>query len=184
VCRHPGTRANPAGATCLWCHFGHSASKSGGHGPLWGGPGRPTLAGMGGGLMLWALVAAAPVVVAALLVRDRRAVACGRALAGPLRRLVPRRAAQAWPTRRPIEDVAASVRRLGWRHHHPPEGQRHAKAEGIRLAYDAALGQACALLDVDHLLGVLPPGTELDAERRRVEWALECAGLELGRASH
>ena len=42
------------------------------------------------------------------------------------------------------------------------------------------LAEACTALGLTHLLLVLPPGAELDAERARVEWALEVAGLELG----
>ena len=84
------------------------------------------------------------------------------------------------PQTRPIEDLAVQARRLGRRFHEPPAGQRFAKAEGLRQAYDAVLTEACAALGVTHLLMVLPPGSDLDVERTRVEWALEVAGLELG----
>ena len=83
------------------------------------------------------------------------------------------------PQTRPLEELALAAHRLASRHHFPPPGQRFAKAEAVRRAYDAVLAEACAALEVTHLLGVLPPGAELDAERTRVEWALECAGLEL-----
>jgi hypothetical protein len=84
------------------------------------------------------------------------------------------------PQTRPIEDIAVLARRLSQRFHEPAPGQRFAKAEGLRRAYDAVLAEACAQLNVVHLIAVLPPGPELDAERARVEWALECAGFELG----
>jgi len=84
------------------------------------------------------------------------------------------------PETRPIEDLAVLARRLGRRFHEPPAGQRFAKTEGLRQAYDAVLTEACRALGVTHLLMVLPPGSELDTERARVEWALEVAGLELG----
>lgn len=135
---------------------------------------------MGRALVLWALLAMAPVVTGAVLLRDRR-------LLGPLRRVRrPRRRrhrpAPPAPAGPPIEELAENLRRLGCRFHHPAAGLRHAKVEGVRQAYDVALARACAALEVDHLLGVLPPGPELDRERERVEWALECAGLDLGRA--
>jgi len=100
----------------------------------------------------------------------------------------PVAAASAWlenrrprsPETRPIEDLAVLARRVGRQFHQPPAGQRFAKAEGLRQAYDAILAEACMALGVTHLLTVLPPGSDLDAERARVEWALEVAGLELG----
>jgi hypothetical protein len=39
------------------------------------------------------------------------------------------------------------------------------------------LAEACLALGVDHLLGVLAPGPELDAERQRVELRLSGYGL-------
>ena len=72
------------------------------------------------------------------------------------------------------------ARRLGRRFHHPPPGQRFVKCEAVRQAYDAVLAETCLALGVTHLLQVLPPGPELDAERARVEGALELAGFELG----
>jgi len=41
------------------------------------------------------------------------------------------------------------------------------------------LGEGCAALAVPELLGVLPDGPELDAERRRVEVVLIGAGMVL-----
>lgn len=73
-----------------------------------------------------------------------------------------------------------AARRLSSRFHGPAAGQRFAKTEALRRAYDEVLAEACTALGVTHLLSVLPPGAELDAERARVEWALDCAGLELG----
>jgi hypothetical protein len=78
---------------------------------------------------------------------------------------------------RPIEDIACDVRRLARRYRCPQAGTRFAKLEGCRRAYDAVLVEACAALDVVTLLGVLPPGSELDAERLRVEEMLAEAGI-------
>lgn len=100
----------------------------------------------------------------------------------------PVAAGRAWRERRrplatqtrPVEEIALAARRLGCRHHFPPPGQRFAKADAVRQAYDGVLGEACDALGIAHLLVVLPPGADLDAERGRVEWALDCAGMELG----
>lgn len=87
------------------------------------------------------------------------------------------------PANRPIEEVAADARRLGWRFHHPPRGVSFARFEGTRWAYDKVLAEACRALDITHLLAVLEPGPELDAERRRVERVLGAAGLEVDQAA-
>lgn len=83
------------------------------------------------------------------------------------------------PVGRPLEAVAADVRRLAHRYRCPPEGARFAKVEGCRRAYDAVLLEACERLGVATLVGVLPPGGELDRERDRVERALDDAGLSI-----
>ncbi len=81
---------------------------------------------------------------------------------------------------RPLEQIAVDARRLSVWYRTCPRGQSFAKYEAHRRAYDDVLAEACAALGVDHLLGVLEPGGELDAERSRVEGRLEAAGLELG----
>lgn len=89
--------------------------------------------------------------------------------------LHPRR--QPEPAARPIEEVIHDLRRLAPRFHHPVRGTSRAKTEAVRYAYDHALGQAAQAFDIDHLLGVLEPGPELDLERTRVETRLWLAGL-------
>ena len=79
------------------------------------------------------------------------------------------------PLRRPVEQVAADVRRL--RVAFGREGLRFEKWEGTRLAYDAALAEAADTVEIDHLLGVLPPGVDRDRERVRVVRLLEQAGV-------
>jgi hypothetical protein len=86
------------------------------------------------------------------------------------------------PDSRPLEAIAADARRLARDFHHQPRGQSFMKYEAHRRAYDEVLAEGCRALRVDHLLGVIEPGRELDAERARVEYRLECAGLELGLA--
>jgi hypothetical protein len=84
---------------------------------------------------------------------------------------------------RPIEDITRDVIRLGRSFRYVPPGLSFARFEGCRRAYDLVLGEACQALDIDHLLGVLSPGPELDAERDRVESKLWLAGLRLDDAA-
>jgi hypothetical protein len=79
------------------------------------------------------------------------------------------------PPVRPIEQVASDVRRISQRYHQ--QGMRFVQYEGRRRAYDGVLGEAADMLGIAHLLGVLPPGAELDRERSRVERLLAEAGV-------
>lgn len=99
----------------------------------------------------------------------------------PLRRLraYAARRRPAEPAGRPLEEIAADARRLAPRAVHPPRGTSRAKIVALRYAYDHVLAEACAALGIDHLLGVLEPGDELDAERARVESLLWLAGLRI-----
>jgi hypothetical protein len=83
------------------------------------------------------------------------------------------------PASRPIELIAADVRRLGARYHRLDPRASFAKSDGVRRAYDGMLAECCAALNLTHLLGVIPPGPELDTERARVEGLLEDSGLRL-----
>ena len=83
------------------------------------------------------------------------------------------------PSGRPIEIIAADVRRLGVRFHSLNPRASFAKSDGVRRAYDGVLAECCAALELTHLLTVLAPGPELDAERARVEGLLEDSGLTL-----
>jgi hypothetical protein len=87
------------------------------------------------------------------------------------------------PDSRPIEAIAQDVRRLGRRFREPPRGVSFVKFEGTRRAYDEVLAEGCRVLGIEHLLGVLPPGAELDAERRRVELRMYLAGFRLDDAA-
>ena len=81
------------------------------------------------------------------------------------------------PQSRPIEAVVADLRRLGRRFHDLDPRASFIKTEAVRSAYDRVLAECCATLELPHLLGVLTPGRERDAERRRVEERLTDSGV-------
>ncbi|HCB05312.1 MAG TPA: hypothetical protein PLZ93_24280 [Nocardioides sp.] len=81
------------------------------------------------------------------------------------------------PAARPIELITADLRRLGSRFHALDPHVSHTKVEAVRSGYDRALAECCAALGITHLLGVLPEGPELDAERTRVERQLTASGV-------
>jgi hypothetical protein len=87
------------------------------------------------------------------------------------------------PTGRPIEEIAANIRRLGAGFYGGHPGRSWVKSEAFRRAYDGALAEGCQALDVCSDLLDLEPGTERDAERMRVEHLLADAGLVLRRAA-
>jgi hypothetical protein len=80
---------------------------------------------------------------------------------------------------RPWEVIVRDARRYSALVHQPPRGTSYAKHLAACCVYDRVLGEACAALELEHLLTVLPPGEELDAERVRIETALWLAGLRL-----
>jgi hypothetical protein len=87
------------------------------------------------------------------------------------------------PEGRPIEAIAADLRRLGRRFHTLDPHASYAKVEAVRSGYDRALAECCTALDLTHLLGVIPAGPELDAERERVEELLVGSGVRLPHAA-
>ena len=88
------------------------------------------------------------------------------------------RAPKPQPRGRPIEAIAADVRRLGQEFRYLPAGASFTRFEARRRAYDLSLAEACRALEIPHLLEVLPPGADLDRERHRVELVLDCAGFQ------
>jgi hypothetical protein len=113
----------------------------------------------------------------------RMGLALYRRLAATGRRSERRSSLVAVPEGRPIEVIAREARRLGHRFRETRHGVSFAKAEGVRRAYDEVLAEACDALVLSHLLTVLADGSELDAERQRVERLLHIWGLELGSAA-
>jgi hypothetical protein len=81
------------------------------------------------------------------------------------------------PARRPIEQIARDVRHRGERFHALSPHASYVKVSALGAAYDHVLGECCDSLVQAHLLSVLPPGPELDRERRRVELVLHSFGL-------
>ena len=130
------------------------------------------------------------IIVFLLVVATATRFALGALL--PRSRAVQWPAAARWPRtraqketlpRRPIEQLARDLRRLGPKFHQPPAGTSRVKREAARYAYDRALGEAATAVGVEHLLAVLAPGDDLDAERRRVEDCLWLAGVRTGEAA-
>jgi hypothetical protein len=101
----------------------------------------------------------------------------------PLLRLIERlwdrahRARHPQPTRRPLQIVAADVRRLSRQITLVPAGAPMARRRALAAAYDDVLCEAALLLDVPHDLTTCSPGPERDLERIRLLAALEDAGL-------
>ncbi|MGB8384267.1 MAG: hypothetical protein WCG47_24000 [Dermatophilaceae bacterium] len=97
-----------------------------------------------------------------------------------LRRLANRvRRPPVLPTNPPIEQVARTARRLRAKMRALDPDTPMARRLGLSLAYDDVLAAACHALDVPDTLSELRPGTDRDAERLRVEHALEAAGMPL-----
>jgi hypothetical protein len=94
-------------------------------------------------------------------------------LPAPLRR----RGEPVAPADRPLELVAADLRRLGAQLARVPAGAPMARRRGLQAAYDDVLVEAARLLEVSHALDAVPPGRPRDVERLRLQTALWDAGL-------
>lgn len=81
------------------------------------------------------------------------------------------------PRRRPLQVVAADVRRLARQLALVPAGAPMARRRALAAAFDDVLVEAALLLDVPHELSSLPPGSARDLERLRLRAALQAAGL-------
>jgi hypothetical protein len=95
-----------------------------------------------------------------------------------LRRLARRRAERhPEPLRRPLQVVAADVRRLGRQIALVPAGAPMARRRALAAAYDDVLLEAALLLDVATDLRAAPVGPARDAARLRLLADLQEAGL-------
>ena len=82
------------------------------------------------------------------------------------------------PTGPPLEKLAADLRRLRAEVRFPRAGVAMARQRGIVAAYDGVLISTAAVLEVPTTLGELSEdGIDHEAERLRLEHALEQAGL-------
>jgi hypothetical protein len=81
------------------------------------------------------------------------------------------------PVGRPLEQVAADLRRLGGQLARVPAGAPMARRRGLQAAYDDVLVEAARQLEVPHALDAVPPGRPRDVERLRLQTALAEAGL-------
>ncbi len=79
--------------------------------------------------------------------------------------------------RRPVQDVAADMRRLAREMAAVPAGTPYIRWQALQTAYDRVLTEAAELLEVSHTLADLPMGTTRDIERLRIVCALEASGL-------
>ena len=95
-------------------------------------------------------------------------------------RLRPRRRSPDRPVHRPLQQVAADLRRLARELALVPAGAPVARRRGLQAAYDDVLVEAAALLEVRHTMTLTPAGTARDVERLRVQAALADAGLDPG----
>ena len=77
----------------------------------------------------------------------------------------------------PLEELAATLRRLHPSVRSPRPETTTVRQQGILAAYDGVLVAAAAALDVPTTLADLPVGLDHEAERLRVEHELEQAGL-------
>ncbi|WP_052684808.1 hypothetical protein [Lentzea aerocolonigenes] len=80
---------------------------------------------------------------------------------------------------RPIERIAADLRRVRRTLAGFEPGVSAVKKFAARQAYDALLVQACAALEVEHRLRSLPEGMDREIERLRVEETLRRLGLSI-----
>ena len=92
-------------------------------------------------------------------------------------RLPRRRRPAVGPVNRPLQDVAADLRRLAHELALVPAGVPVARRRGLQAAYDDVLAEAAVLLEVRHTMTLTPPGSARDAERSRLQAALTDAGL-------
>jgi hypothetical protein len=81
------------------------------------------------------------------------------------------------PTRRPIQLVAADLRRLARQLALVPAGAPLVRWQALWVAYDDVLREAAAQLEIPHDLQDSPRGPAHEFERRRLVAALEGAGL-------
>jgi hypothetical protein len=78
---------------------------------------------------------------------------------------------------RPVEAVAADLRRLARQVDVVPAGSPQVRRRGFQAAYDDVLCEAAGQFAIPTTLAGLPPGFARDVERLRIETALSDLGL-------
>jgi hypothetical protein len=126
------------------------------------------------GLVEVVAISMVPVTVCAVLIHRERirdvSVSVGR-------RVHLLRPAPPPPAGPPLEKLAADLRRLRPEARSPRPGVPMARQKGIVAAYDGVLVATARALGVPTSLELLPDGIDREAERLRVENALEASGL-------
>jgi hypothetical protein len=89
------------------------------------------------------------------------------------------RARRPHPTSRPIERLAADLRRVDRALRSLPPGSTMVRRRATEQAYDDLLREACRSLDVADRLDAVPAGLDRELERARVQRALQRAGLTI-----
>jgi hypothetical protein len=128
---------------------------------------------MASGLLMIALITAVFVGSVSLVVFG---YFCFTGQARP-RSYLRRRSDEIAPVHRPIERVAADLRRLAHQIALVPAGAPVARRRGLQAAYDDVLIEAADLLQVEHTLTALRDGHARDVERLRLSAELKHAGL-------
>ena len=126
------------------------------------------------GLLKVAAISLVPVGIVAAFLHARSLLERGVALGRRVHLLESPDPSPAGP---PLETLAADLRRLRPEARSPRPGISAARQRGIVAAYDGVLLQTAAALGVPTHLAELPEGLHHDAERLRLEHALELAGL-------
>ena len=126
------------------------------------------------GLLEVVAISMVPVTVFAVLIHRERIFEASVSLGRRVRVVPSPPTPMAGP---PLEKLAADLRRLRPEARSPRPGVPMARQKGIVAAYDSVLVATARALGVDTSLADLPEGIDREAERLRVEDALEAAGL-------
>jgi hypothetical protein len=122
-----------------------------------------------------------PVVLISALIHARVLLDQGVAVG---RRLHLLRTPAPTPTGPPLQKLAADLRRLRPEVRFPRPGVTMARQRGIVAAYDQTLVRTAVALGLATTLSELPDGIDHEAERLRLEAALERAGISLQAQEH
>lgn len=120
------------------------------------------------------LISLVPVVIAGAFVHAFRFLEHARTVGRRLRLLPPEPPQPHGP---PFEHLVDTLRRLAPHVRSPRPGVAATRQRGMVAAYDEALVNAAAALEVTTNLLELPEGLDYECERLRLEHELEAAGL-------